>query len=63
MVRAGVASVGQLTTRAGTPATVQPAGTGFSTVVACAAGYRAPDDPYAARPKVRYPASEMLVRL
>lgn len=39
------------------------AGTGFSTLVACAAGYRAPDDPYAARPKVRYPASEMLVRL
>ena len=31
MVRAGVASVGQLTSRAGTPATVQPAGTGYST--------------------------------
>ena len=31
MVRAGSAAVGQPTTRAGTPATVQPDGTGFST--------------------------------
>jgi nitroreductase len=39
------------------------AGTGFSTLVACAAGYRAADDAHAGRPKVRYPASEVIVRL
>ena len=38
-------------------------GTGFSTLVACAAGYRAADDAYAARPKVRYPASDVIARL
>lgn len=38
-------------------------GTGFSTLVACAAGYRAADDAFAARPKVRYPASEVVVHL
>lgn len=38
-------------------------GSGFSTVVACAAGYRAADDPYAARPKVRYPAADVITRL
>ena len=31
MVLAGSSQVGQLTSRAGTPAAVQPAGTGFST--------------------------------
>ena len=31
IVRAGSAFVGQLTSRAGTPATVQPDGTAFST--------------------------------
>ena len=29
MLRAGSSQVGQLTSRAGTPAAVQPAGTGF----------------------------------
>jgi nitroreductase len=37
-------------------------GTGFTTVVACAAGYRAADDQYASRPKVRYPAAEVIAR-
>jgi len=36
------------------------AGSGFETVVACAAGYRAPDDAYAQAAKVRYPAAEVL---
>ncbi len=35
---------------------------GFRAVVACAAGYRAADDNYAALPKVRFPASELLDR-
>ena len=35
-------------------------GTGFATVVACAAGYRASDDKYAALKKVRFPASEVI---
>jgi len=38
-------------------------GSGFSTVVACAAGYRAADDAYAARPKVRYPAAGIIEHL
>ena len=33
---------------------------GFRAVVACAAGYRADDDKYAALPKVRFPASELI---
>lgn len=36
------------------------AGTGFATVVACAAGYRAGDDKYATLPKVRFPAAEVI---
>ena len=32
----------------------------YRTVVACAAGYRAADDKYAALPKVRYPANELI---
>lgn len=36
------------------------AGTGFVTVVACAAGYRAGDDKYATLPKVRFPAVEVI---
>jgi nitroreductase len=36
---------------------------GYTTVVACAAGYRAADDDFARRPKVRYPAAEVIVRL
>lgn len=36
---------------------------GFRTVVACAAGYRANGDKYATLPKVRFPASELIVRV
>lgn len=36
-------------------------GTEYTTVVACAAGYRAADDKYATLPKVRYPASEVVL--
>ena len=35
-------------------------GTGYKTVVACAAGYRALDDKYASLAKVRFPASELI---
>ena len=35
-------------------------GTEFETVVACAAGYRSAEDKYAAVPKVRFPASEII---
>lgn len=35
-------------------------GTGYKTVVACAAGYRAPEDKYAAAKKVRFPAAEVV---
>ncbi len=38
-------------------------GSGVSTVVACAAGYRSADDAYARRPKVRYPADEVIRRI
>lgn len=37
-------------------------GTGYGTAVACAVGYRAADDKYASLPKVRYPASEVILR-
>lgn len=36
---------------------------GYRTVVACAAGYRAAGDKYAAAPKVRFPADELIIRL
>jgi nitroreductase len=36
------------------------AGTGFETVVACAAGYRSADDKYATVPKVRFAAEEVI---
>lgn len=36
---------------------------GYRTVVACAAGYRTPDDKYALLPKVRFPASELITHL
>lgn len=36
---------------------------GYKTVVACAAGYRAPEDSYAAFPKVRFAKSEMIQRI
>jgi nitroreductase len=35
-------------------------GTDYATVVACPAGYRAEDDKYATKPKVRFPASEVV---
>jgi len=35
-------------------------GTGYRTVVACAAGYRSPSDLSAAAPKVRFPREEMI---
>lgn len=34
-------------------------GTGYTTTVACALGYRAPTDKYATLPKVRYPLAEV----
>lgn len=35
-------------------------GTGYETVCACPAGYRAADDAYAAQAKVRFPASDLI---
>lgn len=35
-------------------------GTGYGTAVACAAGYRSAGDKYAAAPKVRFPAAEVI---
>lgn len=37
-------------------------GTGYTTAVACAAGYRMADDKYATMPKVRFPAAEVIRR-
>lgn len=39
------------------------AGTGWKTVVACAAGYRSASDKYAATPKVRFPLDEVVAHL
>ena len=36
---------------------------GFTAAVACAAGYRAADDKYASLPKVRFPASKLIVHI
>jgi nitroreductase len=36
---------------------------GYSTVVACAAGYRTTGDKYAASPKVRYSAEELVIHI
>lgn len=36
---------------------------GLATVVACAVGYRAPDDKYATAPKVRFPRDAVLLRV
>lgn len=36
---------------------------GYNTVVACAAGYRAAGDKYASAPKVRFPASEVIIHV
>jgi nitroreductase len=38
-------------------------GTDYGTIVACPAGYRAEDDKYATKPKVRFPLEEMIVRI
>ncbi len=38
-------------------------GSGYRTVVACAAGYRSPEDKYAALPKVRFPKARLVVNL
>jgi len=38
-------------------------GSGWATVVACAAGYRAADDKYASLPKVRFPVDEVVRRI
>ncbi|MBI5690612.1 MAG: NAD(P)H-dependent oxidoreductase [Verrucomicrobia bacterium] len=37
-------------------------GSGYTTAVACAAGYRMADDKYATMPKVRFPAAEVIRR-
>lgn len=39
------------------------AGTDYATVVACAAGYRAADDKYAATKKVRFRSEDVIVRI
>lgn len=36
---------------------------GYATVAACPAGYRAADDKYAALPKVRFPADQVITRV
>jgi nitroreductase len=36
---------------------------GYSTLCACAAGYRSGDDKYASEPKVRFSASEVLIHV
>ncbi len=38
-------------------------GSGYATVVACAAGYRHPEDKYATTPKVRFRGDDVLVRV
>lgn len=39
------------------------AGTGYSTVVACAAGYRHPEDKYSTTPKVRFQTEDVIARV
>lgn len=36
---------------------------GYRTVMACAAGYRSAEDKYATTPKVRFPASELIIHI
>jgi nitroreductase len=38
-------------------------GSGYATAVACAAGYRSPDDKYATRAKVRFRPEDVIVRI
>ena len=39
------------------------AGTNYATAVACAAGYRSPDDKYATMKKVRFKPEDIVVRV
>lgn len=39
------------------------AGSGYQTIVACAVGYRSPDDKYAGMKKIRFPASRVIARI
>jgi nitroreductase len=39
------------------------AGTNYTTIVACAAGYRAADDKYATTKKVRFKPDDVIVRI
>ena len=39
------------------------AGTGYQTVVACAAGYRSSQDKYATLKKIRYPAARVIAKI
>jgi nitroreductase len=36
---------------------------GLASVVVCPLGYRAADDKYASTPKVRFPASELIIKI
>jgi nitroreductase len=38
-------------------------GSGYATVVACAAGYRADGDKYASLPKVRYETDQLVTKI
>jgi nitroreductase len=38
-------------------------GSGYEVVVACAVGYRSPEDKYAGMKKIRYPASRVIGRV
>jgi nitroreductase len=39
------------------------AGSGYQTVVACAAGYRSSEDKYAVLKKIRYPAARVISKV
>lgn len=45
---------------AGYDAVLGLAGSGYATSVACAVGYRSPDDKYASTPKARFPLEEII---
>jgi nitroreductase len=38
-------------------------GTGYATAVACALGYRSPEDKYAVAPKARFPDAQVLTHV
>lgn len=46
--------------RAGYDEVLGLAGSGYATSVACAAGYRSPEDKYASAPKARFPLAEII---